>query len=49
MKPQGGSPEAVEDRNRTAWVAPTWEILAAKPTDKAAHGGVSEGAGRNDE
>ena len=49
MKPQGESPEAVEDRNRIAWVAPTWEILAAKPTDKAPLGGVSKGAGRNDE
>jgi hypothetical protein len=49
MKPQGENPEAVEDRSRIAWVAPTWEILAAKPTDKASLGWVSKGAGRNDE
>jgi hypothetical protein len=30
-------------------VAPAWEILAAKPTDKAPLGGASKGAGRNDE
>jgi hypothetical protein len=49
MNPQGESPEAVEDRSRIAWVAPTREILAAKPTDKALLGRVSERAGRNDE
>jgi hypothetical protein len=49
MDPYGESPEAAEDRSRIAWVAPAWEIPAAKPTDKAPQGGVSERAGRNDE
>jgi hypothetical protein len=49
MKPEGENPEAVEDRSRIAWVAPSREILAAKPTDKAPHGGVIKCAGRNDE
>jgi hypothetical protein len=30
-------------------VAPAWEIPAAKPTDKALLGRVSERAGRNEE